>query len=137
MANVDGGNRIHGMLRKDRFPETFAALRTILEPHAQRMAVTVDEPGHYQLASPTMTDRIGRPLVCAAVQINKNYVSFHLMPLSGDEALRDSMSTSLRSRMQGKSCLNFTTIEPGQLKELAAITKKGIARFRKLKLPWG
>jgi hypothetical protein len=125
------------MLKKDRFLETFAALRGILEPYARRMTVTVDEPGHYQLSSSTMTDRIGRPLFCAAVQINKNYVSYHLMPLYGDEALRNSMSPSLRTRMQGQSCLNFTTVEPGQLKELAAITRKGIASFNKLKLPWG
>jgi len=33
------------------------------------MTVTVNEPGHYQLASSTMTDRVGRPLFCASVQI--------------------------------------------------------------------
>jgi len=120
----------------DEFAETFAALRAILESHATRMTVTVDEPGHYQLASPTMRDRIGRPLVCASVQINKNYVSYHLMPVYGNQALRDGLSPSLKKRMQGKSCFNFTTIQPGHLKELAAVTKKGIAGFQNLKLPW-
>ncbi len=118
------------------FADTFAALRGILEPHVKRMAVTVDEPGHYQLASPTMTDRIGRPLFCASVQVTKNYVSYHLMPVYGNKALRDSLSPSLRRRMQGKSCFNFTTVAPAQLKELAAVTKKGIAGFKNLKLPW-
>ena len=124
------------MTRPDRFADTFAALRAILEPHAKRMAVTVDEPGHYQLASPTMTDRIGRPLCCASVQVNKNYVSYHLMPVYGNKALRDSLSSSLRQRMQGKSCFNFTTVEADQLKELAAVTERGIAGFKNLKLPW-
>ena len=118
------------------FAATFAALRAILEPHAKRLTVTVDEPGHFELASPTMTDRIGRPLFCAAVQINKNYVSYHLMPVYGNTALRNSLSPALRKRMQGKSCFNFTTVEPGQLKELAAVTKKGVAGFKKLNLPW-
>lgn len=118
------------------FPETFAALRAILEPHAKRMTVMVDEPGHYQLASSTMTDRAGRPLFCAAVQINKNYVSYHLMPVYSNKALRDTLSPSLKKRMQGKSCFNFTTIEPGHLKELAVVTQKGIAGFKNLKLPW-
>jgi hypothetical protein len=117
------------MPKTDGFADTFVALRAILEPHAKRMAVTVDEPGHYQLASPTMTDRIGRPLFCASVQINKNYVSYHLMPVYANKALRDSLSPSLRKRMQGKSCFNFTTVEPEQLRELAAVTKKGIAGF--------
>ncbi len=118
------------------FADTFAALRAILAPHAKRMTVTVDEPGHYQLASPTMTDRIGRPLFCASVQVNKNYVSYHLMPVYGNKPLRDNLSPSLRKRMHGKSCFNFTTVEPGQLEELAAVTKKGIADFKNLKLLW-
>jgi hypothetical protein len=124
------------MPKRGDFAETFAALRAILEPHAKRMIVTVDEPGHYQLASPMMTDRIGRPLFCAAVQVKKNYVSYHLMPMYGNVALRDSLSSSLRKRMQGGSCFNFKTVEAGQLKELAAVTKKGIAGFKNLKLPW-
>ena len=118
------------------FATTFAALRAILAPHAKRLTVTVDEPGHFELASPTMTDRVGRPLFCAAVQINKNYVSYHLMPVYANPALRNSLSPALRKRMQGKACFNFTTVEPGQLKELAAITKKGIAGFKNLNLPW-
>src|SRR5262245_20639488 len=119
-----------------RFAATFAALRAILEPYGKRMTVTVDEPGHYELASATMTDRVGRPLFCASVQINKNYVSYHLMPVYGNKALRDSLSPSLRRRMQGKSCFAFTTVETEQLKELAAVTEKGIAGFKNLKLPW-
>jgi hypothetical protein len=118
------------------FAATFAALRAILEPHAKRLTVTVDEPGHFELASPTMTDRVGRPLFCAAVQINKSYVSYHLMPVYANPALRNSLSPALKKRMQGKSCFNFTTVEPGQLKELAAVTKKGIAGFKNLNLPW-
>ena len=124
------------MPNTEGFAATFAALRAILEPHAKRLTVTVDEPGHFELASPTMTDRIGRPLFCAAVQINKNYVSYHLMPVYANPALRNSLSPALRKRLQGKSCFNFTTVEPGQLKELAAVTKKGIAGFKNLKLPW-
>jgi len=124
------------MPNTEGFAATFAALRAILEPHAKRLTVTVDEPGHFELASPTMTDRAGRPLFCAAVQINKNYVSYHLMPVYANTALRNSLSPALRKRMQGKACFNFTTVEPGQLKELAAVTKKGIAGFKNLKLPW-
>jgi hypothetical protein len=124
------------MPNTESFAATFAALRALLEPHAKRLTVTVDEPGHFELASPTMADRVGRPLFCAAVQINRNYVSYHLMPVYANPALRNSLSPALRKRMQGKSCFNFTTVEPGQLKELAAVTKKGIAGFKNLKLPW-
>ncbi len=124
------------MPNTDGLAATFAALRAILEPQAKRLTVTVDEPGHFELASPTMTDRIGRPLFCAAVKINKSSVSYHFMPLYGNMSLRNSLSPALRKRLQGKVCFNFTTVEPGQLKELAAVTKKGIAVFKNLKLPW-
>jgi hypothetical protein len=116
--------------------ETFVALRAILEPYAKRMVVAVDEPGNYEIASPTMADRLGRPLFYASVRINKNYVSYHLMPVYADKAMRDSLSPSLRKRMQGKSCFNFVTVEPEQIKELATLTKKGLAGFNNLKLPW-
>ena len=94
--NRSMANRSTVPKRTDGFAETFAALGAILEPHAKRMTVTVDEPGHYELASPTMTDRVGRPLFCASVQINKNYVSYHLMPVYISSALRDSLPAALR-----------------------------------------
>lgn len=128
------GDRHH--MAGTRFAETFAALRAILEPHAKSMTVAVDKPGLYQLASPTMTDRVGRPLLCAWVQVNRNYVSYHLMPLYMKTSLRDSLSPALKTRMQGKSCFNFTSIESEQLKELSEITRKGIAGFKDLQLPW-
>jgi hypothetical protein len=124
------------MAKADGLSQTFAALKKVLEPHAKRMTVTLDEPGHYQVASRTMKDRVGRPLFCASVRVGKRYVSYHLMPLYMNTALRSSMSPTLRKRMQGKSCLNFTTVDPTQLKELAALTRKGIAGFKNLKLPW-
>jgi hypothetical protein len=128
----------HGarMPKVEPFPETFAALKALLEAHAKRVIVTVDKPGHYQVASPTLTDRLGRPLVFAAVKANKSTVSYHLMPLYGNKALRAKMSPTLQKRMNGMACLNFTTIEPAQFKELAAITKEGIASFKNVKLPW-
>jgi len=70
------------------------------------------------------------------VQIKKSYVSFHFMPVYMNPALLESLSPGLRKRMQGKSCFNFNTIEPADARELSALTKKGIAGFRNLKLPW-
>jgi len=58
------------------------------------------------------------------------------MPVYGNQALRDSLSPSLRKRMQGESGFNFTTIDRGQLQELAAVTKMGIEGFKDLELPW-
>jgi hypothetical protein len=124
------------MSARATFDETFATLRGVLERHANRLTVQVDEPGNYQLALRTRTDRTGRPLFVAAVQTKKNYVSFHLMPVYACPELLEELSPSLRKRMQGKACFNFTTIDPTHVKELSAITKKGIARFENVKVPW-
>jgi hypothetical protein len=121
------------MLRLD---DTFAALRQVLAAHSKRLTVIVDKPGDYQVGSPTMKDRIGRPLFVAAVQTRKNYVSYHLMPVYMRPDLLKTLSPRLTKRMQGKACFNFITVDPDEAKELSALTRAGIAAFRDLKLPW-
>ncbi len=83
-----------------------------------------------------MRDRIGRPLYVAGVRTGKNYVSYHLMPVYMRPELLKTLSPRLTKRMQGKSCFNFTTVDPDEAKELSAVTKAGIAVFHDLKLPW-
>jgi hypothetical protein len=116
--------------------DTFAFLREILAAHSKHLIITVDKPGDYQVASPTMRDRIGRPLYVAGVKTGKNYVSYHLMPVYMRPELLKTLSPRLTKRMQGKSCFNFTIVDPDDAKELSAVTKAGIAGFRDLKLPW-
>jgi hypothetical protein len=118
------------------FDATFQTLRGILQRHARKLLVVADGPGNYQVASPTLADRTGRPLFVAAVQINKRYVSYHLIPVYTRPELLKTVSPGLRQRMQGKSCFNFTAIDAGQAKELSALTKAGIASLSTLELPW-
>ena len=124
------------MPKTDAFPATVATLRGMLDKHAKNLLVHVDKPGDYQLCSSTKTDRIGRPLFVAAVQTKKSYVSLHLMPVYACPELVKELSPSLKKRMQGKACFNFTTIEPEHVKELSALTKKGFARIENIELPW-
>jgi hypothetical protein len=112
------------------FDATFTALRAVLAQHAHKLLVTVDKPGDYQLCSQTLKDRIGRPLFVASVQSRKTYVSYHLMPLCAPEVLK-KVSPALKKRMQGKSCLNFTTIDPELTAELGQLTKSGLEGFEK------
>lgn len=116
--------------------ETFTTLREILAQHSRQLVVVVDKPGDYQVGSPTMKDRIGRPLYIAGVKTGKNYVSYHLMPIYMKPELLKSVSPALKKRMQGKACFNFMTVDREQLRDLAAVTKAGIAAFRDIKLPW-
>ena len=124
------------MANEPSFETTFETLRGILARHAKRLLVTVDKPGEYQVSSSTLKDRAGRPLFVGAVQVKKNYVSYHLIPAYTTPALLETVSPALRQRMQGKSCFNFTSIEPALAQELAALTKAGIATLGSLQLPW-
>ena len=117
------------MPKADAFDETFTTLRGILLPYAKEMMVQVDKPGNYQISSRTMKDRIGRPFFVAAVQIKKNYVSFHLMPVYAFPNLCESMSPELRRRMQGKSCFNFTKVDEPLFAELERVTTAGLEPY--------
>ena len=46
-----------------------------------------------------------------------------------DPELMRSMSPELKGRMQGKSCFNFTAVDPKLFAELKALTRVGSARF--------
>lgn len=116
--------------------ETFATLRDVLAAQSDELIVTVDKPGDFQVGSPDQQDRIGRPLFVAGVQARKNYVTYHLMPVYALPRLAQTLSAGLKKRMQGKSCFNFTTIEPTHARELSNLTRIGIAAFREIELPW-
>jgi len=117
--------------------EVFAAVRSLLEPYAAKPAFIVsDRPKKYALSSATKADRAGKPLFIACAQVNKNYVSYHLMPIYMSPALQAAVSPALKKRMHGKACFNFTSTERSQLRELADLTKQGIAYFKHVKLPW-
>jgi hypothetical protein len=116
--------------------ETFATLRDVLAAQSGDLVVTVDRPGDFQVASPAMQDRIGRPLSVAGVRTRKHYVSYFLMPVYAAPRLVRSLSPGLKKRMHGLSCFNFTTIDPDQIDELSKLTKTGIGAFKDVPLPW-
>ena len=117
--------------------DVFVSLKAILQPYAsQHGFIPSESDERFAIASATKTDRIGRPLFIAAVEVNKRYVSYHLMPIYMNPALLASVSPALKKRMQGKSCFNFTSIVPEQVRELTDLTERGIASFRNVSLPW-
>ena len=115
------------------FETVFDQLRKILRPFESHLIVKEDQPGSYSLDTPYSAE-YKKEVFFGAVQIKKNYVSYHLMPVYMFPDLLDDVSPELRARMQGKSCFNFKRIEPRQLKELARLTKKSLARFKRAKL---
>jgi hypothetical protein len=107
----------------------FAELRKVMAPYAATLAVVRDED-HELYVDTRHIQKNKRPLFFGAVQIKRSYVSFHLMPVYMKPDLLASVSEALKSRMQGKSCFNFSSVEPALFKELAALTKAGYASYK-------
>jgi len=110
------------------FPAVFASLKAILKPLEPRLVVEADTQDGYSLNTP-YAEKFGKPLFFGAAQIKKNYVSYYLMPVYVFPDLMKDISPELKKRMQGKSCFNFTRVEPALFEELAGLTRKGFERF--------
>lgn len=106
----------------------FAALRPLLTPYVASLTVVRDAPGTLSLDTKHILPN-KKPLFFGAVEINKTYVSFHLMPVYVFPELLATVSPPLRKRMQGKSCFNFSRVDPVLFQELAALVAAGYARY--------
>jgi hypothetical protein len=107
----------------------FAELRKIMAPYAAKLASTRDDPQELYVDTKHI-QKNKKPLFFGAVQIKKSYVSFHLMPVYMKPELLGSVSAELKARMQGKSCFNFSALEPALFKELSALTKASYTSYK-------
>ncbi len=108
----------------------FTELRALLHPYKERLTCTADSENELSLYTHhIMKNR--QPLWFGAVQIKKNYVSFHLMPVYVNPALLESVSPELKKRMQGKSCFNFRRSDPVLFRELAQLTETGFRDYQR------
>jgi hypothetical protein len=111
------------------FTAVFAALHKVLAPYAAKLDTKKDDETELYVDTRHI-QKNKKPLFFGAVQVKKSYVSFHLMPIYVKPELLASVSLELKSRMQGKSCFNFSAVEPALIKELAALTKASYASYK-------
>ncbi len=112
-----------------------ARLKTILAKYrGHGLEARPDTPTDFTLIGPPTPQTRGRELWFGAVQVRKNYVSYHLMPVYGDPSLLNNLSPALKKRMQGKACFNFKEIDETLFAELAELTETGYQRFVQGKL---
>jgi hypothetical protein len=108
---------------------TFAALRAILSEFDGKLRVSRNEPGKYELVSLGPTHK-GKPMDFGSVVIQKNYVSFYLMPLYTHPELAKDISHDLKRHKQGKSCFNFTEPDLLLFVQLAALSVAGYRAYQ-------
>ena len=95
----------------DTLQPVFDALRERMLRSSNGMVVTQDEPGSVIMKTPWSEPGKNEPAWFGSVQLKKNYVSCHLMPLYNLPFLHEQLSADLQKRMQGKSCFNFKKVE--------------------------
>ena len=120
------------MNKQEDFKATFDSLRAILRKFEKRLILLKDGENEYSLTAP-YSERFRKEVWFGAVRIMKNYVSYHLIPVYAFPDLLDDVSATLRQRMQGRSCFNFTKISPELLQELESLTQRGLERYEKEK----
>jgi len=98
-------------------------------PVAESLDVKHDEPGNFYVDT-FHTRKNKQRLWFGGVQVKKNYVSYHLMPIYVNSALLEGVSPELKKRMQGKSCFNFKTIDRSLFDELALLTQRGLEDYK-------
>ncbi len=108
----------------------FDALRPLFARHERACLLLADEAGRYALNSHEVRAKDGYATFFGSVELKKSYVSAHLFPVYVYPDLLDGISDALRKRMQGKSCFNFTSVEPLLIEELARLVDAGAARFK-------
>ena len=114
-----------------KFDDTFAALKALLAPYAPRLHLSADDPGTYMLEG-EYAPALKRPMFFAGVRAGRAYVSFYLMPVYSNPELMGRISDSLRRRLHGKSCFNFTRPEPELFAELSALVRNGFECYERL-----
>ncbi len=118
---------------KTAFAEVHARLKKILSKYEQGALKGTDTRGMYTLIGPPAAKTGKNPVWLGCVKTGKSYVSYHFMPVYASRDLLDGMSPTLKKRMQGKACFNFTAVDEPLFKELAALTERGYRRFKELK----
>lgn len=111
------------------FTKTFTALRGLFAPYADKLTVTADTKENYALDA-AYSEKWKKVIFFGAVQLKKNYVSLHLMPVYMYPELLKGISKTLKARMQGKSCFNFKSLDEATLVELKQLVKAAFARFK-------
>ena len=107
-----------------RFEDVYTILRAMMKSFSDSLVVKADSKDGLMLVGPN-PDIKGRELWFGGVEIKKNYVSYHLMPVYMNPGLLDDLSPELRKRMQGKSCFNFKKVDEKLFSDLRDLTKKG------------
>lgn len=114
----------------DNSDTIFNRLKEIFIKHSSSLDVVLDESDNFYLNTHHIMKN-KKPMFFGSVKINKNHVSFHLMPVYEFPVLLEGISSELKKRMQGKSCFNFKASDEKLFQELQDLTEAGFKKYQK------
>ena len=114
------------------FAPVYAALRELMLRASPGMVVARDGAEGVMLLAPWPHPRKPKePMWYGSVRLGKTYVSYHLMPLYMSAAMQARVTPALKTRMQGKTCFNFKTVDEPVFAELEFLTRAAAEAFSK------
>ena len=116
-------------MSENDFSILFDRLKGLLVPYASSLNVIDDQPDKYYLET-GYSEKWKKPLFFGSAIVQKNYVSFYLMPVYMYPDLLEGISPALKKRMQGKSCFNFKQVDETLLAELEGLARRSFTRFQ-------
>ncbi len=117
------------MIEDSRYLAVFESLKRVLVKFSGGLMLVKNDADDYYLNTRYMMKK-NQPMFFGAVQIKKNYVAYHLMPVYVFPELLTDISPGLKRRMQGKSCFNFNAPDQALFSELAQLTAAGYRRYK-------
>jgi hypothetical protein len=122
--------KVNNMSKSNDLTPVFASLVKIMKKYEKQLELTAWDEKNYSLNGP-YSEKFKKKLWFGGVQVKKNYVSYHLMPVYMYADLAEEIPANLKKRMQGKSCFNFKKVDDELFSQLAKLTEKSYKTFTK------
>jgi hypothetical protein len=117
------------MGKESSFQFVFETLKCILGKYSGELVLVKNQADDDYLDTKIIMNN-RKPMFFGAVQVKKNYVAYHLMPVYVFPELLSAISPELGRRMQGKSCFNFKAADQTLFNELEQLTAAGYQRYK-------
>ncbi|RJP60641.1 MAG: hypothetical protein C4543_04800 [Ignavibacteriales bacterium] len=118
------------MTSTNDFKIIFDRLKENFNKYDKELNVLKDEKENYSLEG-FFSERFKKNLWFGGVEVKKNYVSYHLMPIYMYKDIVKNIPKNLKKHMRGKSCFNFKSYDESLFAEMEKFTDLCFREFKK------
>jgi len=113
--------------------EIFKRLKLLLQKYDKVFVSKINDEKHFDLWSNKefiFEGKIKKEMFFASVEVQKNDVAFHFIPIYTNSNLIDELQPNLKSKLKGKSCFHFKNLNRELENEIADALEKGFQIFK-------